>query len=334
MPVKPRMIFFGSHWAAIPMLEHLRAKGQVELVCAVSQPDRASGRGGHLKPTAISEWAIRSGISLLRPEKLSEEFSHRLRDFGCDLILVMAYGHILREYILNLPPLGIYNFHASVLPQYRGASPVETAIACGESITGISLMEIVREMDAGDVLDMEKVRIAEADFASDVYHKLSQACIAVIERNVANIVRGTAKRTKQDATKATFTRKITKLDGFLDFNLSATEIYNRVRGFHEHVGSHVLHNGITLGVGKIVPDGSEIVSGECGKIVNISRDKITVSAQTGTISMLELQRPGGKMLKIRDFLNGYGLNIGNHFTPCKSEPIVAANPFRKVAERS
>ena len=312
------------------MLEYLKTKGQVELVCAVSQPDRASGRGGNLKPTAISEWAICGGIPLLRPEKLSEEFSHRLRDFGCDLILVMAYGHILREYILNLPPLGIYNFHASVLPQYRGASPVETAIACGENTTGISLMEIVREMDAGDVLDIEKVRIAEADFASDVYHKLSQACVAVIERNIADIVRGTAKRTKQDAAGATFTRKITRLDGYLDFSLSATEVYNRVRGFHGHVGSHVLHNGVTLGVGKIVPGGGEIVGGECGKIVSIDGEKITVSARTGTISMLELQRPGGKMLKIKDFLNGYRLNIGDHFALHRSEPIVAASPFRKI----
>jgi methionyl-tRNA formyltransferase len=139
----------------------------------------------------------------------------------------MADGHILREYILNLPPLGIYNFHVSVLPQYRGASPVETAIACGEKVTGISLMEVVHEMYAGDVLDIEKVRIAEADFASNVYHKLSQPCVAVIEHNIANIIREKAKRTKT--------------------------------GCHQ---SNILHNGITLGIGKIVPDGSEIVSGE------------------------------------------------------------------------
>ncbi|MDR2720674.1 MAG: methionyl-tRNA formyltransferase [Puniceicoccales bacterium] len=330
--MKPRVIFFGSHWVAISMLEYLKTKGQVELTCIVSQPDRASGRGGHLKPTAISEWATCNSIPLLCPEKLSEEFSHRLCDFGCDLILVMAYGHILREYIINLPPLGIYNFHASLLPWYRGSSPVETAIACGENITGVSLMEIVREMDAGDVLDVEKVQIAETDFSSDVYRKLSQVCVTIIERNIVDIVHGTAKRTKQDSCKATFTRKVAKLDGYLDFNLSPSEIYNRVRGFHEHVGSHVLHSGVPLSVGKILPGGNGIAGEKCGKIVNIDREKITVSAQTGTIFIFELQRPGGKMLKIRDFLNGYRVNIGDHFALCKSEPIVAMNPFCKVVK--
>jgi methionyl-tRNA formyltransferase len=268
-------------------------------------------------------------VPLLCPEKPDEGFTRQLESCGCDLILVMAYGHILREHILSLPPLGIYNFHASTLPKYRGASPVETAIACGESVTGVSLMEIVREMDAGDVLGIEKVPIAGKDFASDLYGKLSVACVALIERSIGNIVRGTAKGTKQNAAEATFTRKITKLDGCLDFNLSATEIYNRVRGFHEHVGSYVFHSETTLNIGKIDVENGASKNENFGKIVRMDREKIIVSAKIGTLAIFELQRPGGKMLKINDFLNGYKLVVGDHFELHNSKPIVATSPFRR-----
>jgi methionyl-tRNA formyltransferase len=314
------------------MLECIKAHGLAELACVVSQPDRASGRGGHPKPTAISEWAVRNGIPLLCPEKPDEELPKRLGNFGCDLILVTAYGHILREYILDFPPLGIYNFHASILPKYRGASPVETAIACGESTTGVSLMEIVREMDAGDVLDVEMVQIAETDFASDVYGKLSQACVAVVERSIADIVRGTAKRVKQNAADATFARKIMKADGRLDFSLSSIEIYNRMRGFHEHVGSHITHGDTALNVGNIAVGKARGTNEKCGKIVDIDGEKIVVLARTGTLAIFELQRPGGKMLGIKDFLNGYKLTVGDSFEPHASEPIVAATPFRRPAK--
>ncbi|MDR0595629.1 MAG: methionyl-tRNA formyltransferase [Puniceicoccales bacterium] len=327
--MKPRVVFFGSHGVAIPILECLLSHGQVQLTSVVSQPDRESGRGRQRKQTAISQWATENKVPLLCPEKPDEEFTHQLESCGCDLILVMAYGHILREHVLSLPPMGIYNFHASILPKYRGASPVETAIACGESVTGVSLMEIVREMDAGDVLDTEKVPIAGKDFASDLYGKLSVACVALIERNMKNIVRGTAKGTKQNAAEATFTRKITKLDGCLDFKLNAAEIYNRVRGFHEHVGSYVSHSGTTLNIGKVDVENGASKNENFGKIVRMDREKIIVSAKTGTLAIFELQRPGGKMLKINDFLNGYKLAIGDHFELHNSEPIVAASPFHR-----
>ncbi|MDR1255591.1 MAG: methionyl-tRNA formyltransferase [Puniceicoccales bacterium] len=329
--MKVRIVFFGSHGVAVPLLEYLRGCHQVELACVVSQPDRGSGRGKQRKPTAISQWATLNGIPLLCPEKPDKEFAEHLRSLGCDLIFVMAYGHILRECVLTLPRLGIYNFHASILPKYRGASPVETAIACGEKVTGVSLMEIVEKMDAGDVIDMERVPIGANDFASDLYGKLAHACVPLIGRNIGGIVGGTAKRSKQDSTEATFTRKITKLDGCLDFDLSAVEIYNRVRGFHGHVGSYALHNGTTLHIGKIGVEGAGIENKSGGEVVHVDRKKILVSARSGTLALFELQRSGGKMLKINDFLNGYKLAVGDRFQWHSSEPIVAPVPFRRSA---
>jgi methionyl-tRNA formyltransferase len=278
-----------------------------------------------LKPTAVSRWATERSIRLLRPNKPDKDLGEYLRELGCDLIFVMAYGHILHSHILDLPPLGIYNFHGSLLPKYRGASPVETAIACGEKITGISLMRIVPEMDAGDVLDMESVGIEEADFAAQVYEKLSHACVTVFERKIGDLIRGTVKYVEQNHGEATFTRKITKLDGCVDFSMAAEEIYNRVRGFSEHVGSHVDHGGTILNIGELRVGNGDGRHENFGEIMDTDGKHITVAAHTGTVRIGELQRPGGKMLKVRDFLNGYGLAIGDRFVWHRSLPILSTN---------
>jgi methionyl-tRNA formyltransferase len=300
-------------------------RGGIELACVVSQPDRASGRGGRLKPTAVSRWASERKIRLLRPNKPDEDLAEHLRELGCDLIFVMAYGHILRSHILALPPLGIYNFHGSLLPKYRGASPVETAIACGERVTGVSLIRVALKMDAGALLDVEPVGIGETDFASQVYGKLSRACVTVFERNIENLMRGTAKCTEQNHGEATFTRKITKLDGCIDFSLAADEIHSRVRGFFEHVGSHVHHGGTILNVGEISIENSGGRHENFGEIVGMGGNHITVAARIGMVRIGELQRPGGRMLKVRDFLNGYGLAIGDRFDWLHAPPILSTN---------
>lgn len=319
--------FFGSHEVAIPIIEHLLTIKSINLNCVVSQPDRASGRGKILKPTAISEWALNNNIELLRPNKPDEQLAETLKQKGCDLILVMAYGCILRDYILSLPKLGIYNFHASILPKYRGASPVETAIACGEKESGISFMEIVPKMDAGDVLDIEKVCIELTDFASDVYKKLSQACIKIIDKQIEALINGSVIKVKQNDTEATYTRKIIKQDGQIDFNLTVQEIYNRIQGFHEHVGTFTKFNNIILNIGHCeIYDKNEKFS-EPGQILSIDKEKIIVSTQCGTLAIFELQRPNGKMLKINDFINGFQLNIGDIFESNLAEAIISKNPF-------
>ncbi|MDR2737830.1 MAG: methionyl-tRNA formyltransferase, partial [Puniceicoccales bacterium] len=159
--MKKNTIFFGSDAIALPLLEFLIGGDYVELVGIVSQPDKPVGRGQNVVRTAISTFAERNGIPLLNPLVPDENTVSWMKSLGCDIVFVMAYGHILRANILGAPRLGIYNFHASILPKYRGASPIETAIACGETETGVSLMQIVEKMDAGDVADTEAVEIGE-----------------------------------------------------------------------------------------------------------------------------------------------------------------------------
>ena len=307
------------------MLEYLKNCPNVELSHIVSQPDRASGRRKILKPTAVSNWALAQNIPLLRPTKPDEHLAKTLGT--CDLILVMAYGHILRNYILSLPKFGIFNFHASILPKYRGASPVETALACGEQVTGISLMEIVPQMDAGDVIDTEIVQISPKDYASDLYLKLSKCCVALLARQLPNLIAKKIIKQPQNSKLATYTRKITKQDGQIDFSLPAVEIFNRIRGFHEHVGTFIKLNGTTLNIGKCQPYETTTQFPQIGQILSIEKDGLLVSTSAGTLKIFELQRPGGKLLNIRDFINGFHLKIGDTFESARSTNIISSEPF-------
>ncbi len=319
------IVFFGSHPVATPMLDHILTLKGVNLTHVISQPDRASGRGKILKPTKISQWALEHNIPLLRPNKPDEQLANSIS--SCDVILVMAYGHILRNNILSLPKLGSYNFHASILPKYRGASPVETAIACGENETGISLMEIVPKMDAGDIIDIEKVAINANDYSSHVYNKLSQACVTIIDRQINNLISGCAKKHQQKHSLATYTRKINKSDGQIDFNLCAKDIFNRVRGFHEHVGTFTKLNGTTLKIGHCEINDIDLQSHRPGEIMAINKTSLIVSTKCGTLTIFELQRQGGKMLNIQEFINGFHLKVGDCFEISQAQEIISSQPF-------
>lgn len=318
-------VFFGSHEVAIPMLEYLLTRPEVVLSAIVSQPDRSSGRGKILKPTMISSWAMEHNIPLMRPEHPDAQFVRSLNQ--CDLILVMAYGHILREEVLSLPRLGIYNFHASILPKYRGASPIETALACGETYTGVSLMEIVSKMDAGDVIDTESIQVDPMDYAHDLYRKLSQSCVLLLERQLNNLVTGKITKQPQNVQYATYTRKIIKHDGFIDYRLSVNEVFNRIRGFHDHVGTSTKLNGTVLNIGYCKPIDRETIFEQIGQIISIDDQQVIVTTRCGTLAIFELQRPGGKKLIIRDFINGFPLKIGDIFESERSMEIVSDRPF-------
>ncbi|MDE6431955.1 MAG: methionyl-tRNA formyltransferase [Opitutales bacterium] len=319
------VVFFGSHEVAIPILDYLFSRPEVILSHIVSQPDRASGRGKILKPTAISAWALDHSINLLRPSKPDMELAAALGT--CDLILVMAYGHILREHILSLPRLGIFNFHASILPKYRGASPVETALACGEQLTGVSLMEVIPQMDAGDVVDTEIIAISPDDYAPDLYDKLAQGSVHLLDRQLGNLINGNIVKHPQDAQAATYTRKIMKQDGQIDYNLSVIEIFNRIRGFHAHVGTFTKLHDTVLNIGHCKILDTDKIFTQPGQILSIDKSDILISTKQGILAVSELQRPGGKLLKIREFINGFSLNIGDIFESAHAENIVSNQPF-------
>ncbi|HLP24290.1 MAG TPA: methionyl-tRNA formyltransferase, partial [Acidobacteriota bacterium] len=212
-----RIVFMGSDAIALPMLNWLAEQGSGACVVAIfTQPDRPVGRGQKVQPNAIKLWAQERGIPVHQPEKLRDAELAALSGYGADLALVMAYGHILRDAFINAPRLGTLNLHTSLLPKYRGASPIQTAVASGERTTGVTLMRIVAALDAGPIADAENVTIEPRDTALTVEAKLSAACVPLIARALPRLASGTQTFEEQNHADATFCRKLEKTDGVLD----------------------------------------------------------------------------------------------------------------------
>ena len=214
-----KIAFFGSDEISLPFLNFLNDQCPFVHVSAVlTQPDRRSGRGRKMASNAIKTWAENHSISCRSPEKPSDLEVDWLREQNIDLILVMAYGHILKKSFLTLAPAGCFNFHASILPKYRGASPIETAIAQGEKQTGVTLMKVITRMDAGPIIDSEGVKISEKDNGKNLRNKISKACLPLVERNIISIAKGLSDQDMQDESLATYCRKLNKEDGNLNFS--------------------------------------------------------------------------------------------------------------------
>ncbi|MDR1413563.1 MAG: methionyl-tRNA formyltransferase [Puniceicoccales bacterium] len=328
--MKKRVVFFGSDGISLPLLEFLLASDCVEMTAIISQPDKPSGRGQKLVATAVSKFARHSGIPLLTPVKPDEETANWIRFAGCDIILVMAYGHILRKNILQIPSLGIFNFHASLLPKYRGASPIETAIACGETETGVSLMEIVEEMDAGGVADAKEVPIGMGDTRLEVAANIAVACPILLQRNLDKICAGTLKLENQNSAEATFTKKISKIDGMLDFAESAAVLHNRIRALSPHIGCHIEHRGILLKIGRASVEFTDCSPFNRGEIMCADGNCVKIATADGALLIHELQKPGRKMLPVGDFLNGCSVNIGEIIPSHSLQSLVFKRPQRQI----
>ena len=223
---KQKIVYFGSDSICLPSLDWLSTKGaeRWDLLAVVSQPDRKQGRGQKLKANPVAEYAKERGIPLFQPDKPSEDLVQFLEEHEVDVSFVMAYGHFLGRAIREASRLGMLNFHGSILPKYRGASPVETAIACGETETGVSLMQIDREMDAGAVADIEVVSIEKEDDALSLRIKIGEATIPILERSMEDLLNNELTFKKQDEEFMSHCRKLTKEDGLIDFELSSEAI--------------------------------------------------------------------------------------------------------------
>ncbi len=307
MCTKQKIIFFGSDEIAIPCLNALREISQSLEICGVlTQPDRRSGRGRKLMPNPIKKWALEFGIPVMDPEKPGIAEAEWIEELGADLVLIMAYGHILKNDILNIAPQGCFNLHASLLPKYRGASPIETAVAMGEVQTGVTLMKVIPQMDAGPVIDSESVQIEVEDTGLGVRSKIAQACIPLLARNISGLLTGDYLSKNQNDADATYCRKLSKADGCLDFNLPARELLSRHRAFSGWPGSYFFHGDTVLRVGKIsINKGLDQL--QPGHRCKINQNTLIVGTATGAVEILELQKPGGTMLPIADFLRGYCL---------------------------
>jgi methionyl-tRNA formyltransferase len=318
-----KLVFMGSDPIALPLLNWLRdkASAQVSITHIYTQPDRPVGRGQKVLPNEIKQWALANGFPVRQPLKLTAVEQAELADDQPDVALVMAYGHILRDAFINTPRLGTLNLHASILPSLRGASPIQSAIVSGASESGVSLMRIVRELDAGPVADMERVTIERFDTALDLEQKLSRACVPLVSRNLAALADGVLPFVEQEGTRATFCRRMVKDDGVLDFTRPAAELASRVNGLYPWPSCRIELGGLTVKLGLAESADGQSQPGRVG--ISLA-GQIEIGTSHGLLRLLRLQRPGGKMLPASDFMRGFPLEVG---------AIVSSHPMPELIRR-
>ncbi len=323
-----KIAFFGSDPIALPLLNWLfdKAKGAVQFTAIYTQPDRPVGRGQKLRANEIKQWAEARELPVYQPERLDEVAQQAYAKLGTDLSLVMAYGHIFRQSFIDTPRLGTLNLHTSQLPKYRGASPIQTAIAMGERETGVSLMRIVRALDAGPIADCETVSIERMDTARDVEAKLAQACVPLVSRNLTTLAFGDLVFTEQDHDHATFCRRLVKGDGSLDFSIPAMALAARINGLFPWPATVLPINGQLIKVGLATAEAGE---GAAGAVLGSDQEGLLIGTIDGVLRLHRLQRPGARMLPVADFLRGFPIAVGTEIESVEMPPLIADTPFRQ-----
>ncbi len=307
-----RVIFMGSPACACPSLDALLAMQDVQVVGVVTQPDRPYGRGLHLHACAVKVHAVERGLSVLSPPNVNQpESTETLLSLKPDAIVVVAFGQIIKKSILDIPPLGSVNVHASLLPAYRGAAPAPWAIVNGETVTGVTTMRMNERLDAGDVLLQHKVSIEPDDTGGSLLMKLAQAGAALLPATLAGLRAGTLRCEAQDDRLATLAPKMTKAHGVIVWSMPAIDIERRVRAFDPWPCCSC---EAPLGSGKILRVlKARVVEayGAPGSVLKLDGDGPLIAAGEGALRLLEVQPAGRKVMSGSDYARGRHLAPGD-----------------------
>lgn len=303
--MKPRILFFSAAEISIPCLEVLEKDNRVDLVGIVTQPERARGRGQQIRLNPIGLWAEQYSVPFFQAEKMDDAAYEWLRSMRPDLIFVMAFGHILGKRFLDLPPLGMWNFHTSLLPKYRGASPIQTAILNGESCSGVTLMSMVKKMDAGAWLAQKKVHLADDETTPSLTKKMAETSAKLLAESLPTLLNRNYALTEQNPSEVTFCSKYTKTDGELDFSKPAEILERQIRAFQPWPGSYFFKNNERYIVHKAHAIVTESTSQNVGTFhVDSGRKSLYVTTSSGDLYLEILQKSGGKPMLVADFLRG------------------------------
>jgi len=326
-------MFLGSDPIALPMLDWLAGEGKTmaEVIGVFTGPDRPSGRGQKSRPNPIKAWAGERGLPAYLPEKLTDSDREQLKQQATDVSLVLAYGQILREPFIAAPRLATLNLHCSLLPKYRGASPIQSAIASGERMTGVSLMKIVRQLDAGPVADREPVPIGPLDTAAEIEAAMAEACQTVLARALPRLARGELDFAEQDHAGSSYCRRLLKEDGALDWHALAADLAARINGLFPWPGCTIEIGGHQLRLGQAeaaISDPAALPAGEAGQVVGPDAEGLLVETGGGRVRLRRLQRSGGRMLPASEFLRGFPIPAGTRLTSHPMPPLVSPHPLR------
>lgn len=271
----------------------------------MTQPDRPRGRGMELAPSPVKQKALELGVAITQPQKIkvNEEYRAQLSAIRADAIIVVGYGRIIPEWMIELPRLGNINLHASLLPKYRGAAPIQWAIACGETVTGVTTMHINAGLDTGDILMQQEVAIAPEDTAETLAPRLAAIGADLMIDTLQRLENGTVQARPQDNSQATLAPILKKEDGRIEFDRTAQEICNRLRGFQPWPGAFTIFRGKNLALWDAKP--FDYKAAQVSELVIESGRLLVGCGKSTALELLTLQPEGKKRISVRDFLHGY-----------------------------
>lgn len=308
-----RILFWGTPDFAVPSLRALANDG-VEIVGVVTQPDRPAGRGRRVKMSPVKEEALALGHEVLAPIRpQGQEFIEQITELRPDLSVVVAYGHILKPEILDLPSLGSVNVHASLLPQLRGAAPVNWAIIRGHEQTGVTVMRMVEAMDAGPIIHQLSEPISDEDSASELMSRLSELGSLALREALGSIKRGDTEEREQSEDAVSYAPKVDRKSARIDWTLSANEVALFIRGMDATPGAWSELAGMPIKFFRpsLVPE-SEF--SQPGAVVRADPEQgLVISTSSGGVSVSEVQPAGRQRMSTLDWINGRGVKLGQHF---------------------
>ena len=304
-----KLIFMGTPVFSVPILEGLLEQGY-EVVAVVTQPDRPIGRKKIVTPPPVKEAALKHGLLVLQPEKISgsPEMDQVIK-LAPDIIVTAAFGQFLPEKILNAPAYGAINVHASLLPKYRGGAPVHYSIIKGEHETGVTIMKMIKKMDAGDILAQKSIPITKQDDVGTMFERLSIVGKELLLETLPQILAKEIVSIPQDETKVTFSPNITREQEKVDWNKTAAEIDNQVRGMRPWPTAFTTYKETTWKLWEVAPL-DETTEAEAGTVIKRSKKELWIACGKGTVLSIKSVQPSGKgKLAIQDFLNGVGKSV-------------------------
>lgn len=304
----------GTPRFALPSLQLLLDRTE-HIVAVITQPDRPAGRGQHIVPPPVKEWALRHGLAVLQPVNVRDAaFIAQVIKLAPDLIVVVAFGQILPRTLLDIPRYGCVNVHASLLPFYRGAAPINWVLINGETETGVTIMLLDEGMDTGDILLQEKLSIAPTDTVATLHDRLAQSGALLLGKALDQLLSTGWSPKPQDHAQATYAPLLKKEDGLIPWQKSAREIYNQIRGMNPWPGCFTYLRGkllkvFTAEIGELEAQGTP------GTIVEVSQSGITVATGSGMLVLKEIQMEGKKRMLTEEFIKGKTIKAGDVFTP-------------------
>ena len=306
-----RIVFMGTPEFSATVLKKLCESGNSPAL-VVTRADKPAGRGYALRQSAVKEYALSKGIEVSQPEKLSnDDFMAKLSDIAPDIIIVVAYGRILPKAVLDMPRFGCINAHASILPKYRGAAPMQRAIMDGETETGVTIMKMDVGLDTGDILFTVKTPISETDNLETVHDRLAEMSGDAIIHALELISNGKAVYTPQNNENATYAEKIRKDDEPIDFSLSANQVYAKIRALTPFPLAYTKYNNRMLKIVEAYRVSDTPTRCKAGEVISLKNGTITVACGSGAIAITKVFPESKRKMEARDFINGSKIKVGD-----------------------